>query len=79
MNKKYNFYIILASINFIYILFFFFYIINFSQAFKGAVVDYIGATFMTWLMLQIIPFITCLISALFRYYGIKNENKDYIN
>ena len=75
MNKKYNFYIILASINFIFILFFFLYIINLCQAFKGEVVDYIWATFMTWLMLQIIPFIICLISALFRYYGIKNENK----
>ena len=74
MNKKNAIYIILASINFIFILFFFFYIMNFSQAFKGAAVDYIAATFMTWLMLQIIPFISCIISALFRYYGIKDEN-----
>ena len=72
--KKTTSYIILASINFIFILFFFFYIINFSQAFKGATIDYIGASLITWLMLQIIPFISCLIFALFRHYGIKNQN-----
>ena len=78
MNKFFNdknyFYIVLSSINCVLIIFFFFYIINFSQAYKGGVLDYIGATFMTWLFLQIIPFISCLISALFRYYGLKNQN-----
>ena len=72
-NQKCN-YIIITLINFIFILSFFFYIINFSQAFKGGIIDYIGATFMTWLFLQVFPFISCLISALLRYYGIKNKN-----
>jgi hypothetical protein len=74
MKKKKLFYIIIASINFVFIIFFFFYIINFSEVFRGGIIDYIGATFMTWLLLQIIPFITSLISALFRYYGLKKEN-----
>jgi hypothetical protein len=78
MNSQTSTYIVIATINFIFIVFFFFYIINFSQAFKGAVVDYIAGTFMTWLLLQIIPFISCFISALFRYYGIKNpDNRLY--
>ena len=78
MNKFFNskncFYIILASIKFILIIFFFFYIINFSQAYKGGIIDYVGATFMTWLFLQVIPFISCLIFALFRYYGLKKQD-----
>ena len=78
MNSQTSTYIVIATINFIFIVFFFFYIINFSQAFKGAVVDYIAGTFMTWLLLQIIPFISCFISAPFRYYGIKNpDNRLY--
>ena len=74
IKKKKRLYIIISSINFLFILFFFFYIINFSEAFQGGIIDYIGATFMTWLLLQIIPFISCAISALFRYYGLKNKN-----
>ena len=73
-NSKNCFYIILASIKFILIIFFFFYIINFSQAYKGGIIDYVGATFMTWLFLQVIPFISCLIFALFRYYGLKKQD-----
>ena len=78
MNKffvdKNLFYIILASINFVFLILFFFYIINFSEAFKGGIIDYLGGTFMTWLFLQVIPFISCIISSLFRYYGLKNQN-----
>ena len=78
MNKFFNdkncFYIILAIINFVFMIFFFFYIINFSEAFKGGIIDYLGGTFMTWLFLQVIPFISCIISSLFRYYGLKNQN-----
>ena len=74
MHSKKCLYIIVAFINFIFIIVFYFYIVNFTQAFKGGIIDYIGATFMTWLCLQFIPFISCLISALFRYMGLKNQN-----
>ena len=56
-------------------IFFGFYLINFSQAFKGGVLDYVAGTLITWIFLQVIPFLSCIISALFRYYGIKNKNE----
>ena len=74
MKKKKRLYIIISAINFIFVIFFFFYIINFCHAYKGGIIDYIGESFMTWLLLQVIPFISCLISALFRYYGLKYQN-----
>ena len=55
-------------------LFFAFYIINFSEAFKGGILDYVAGALMTWIFLEGFPFITCFISALFRYYGLKNNN-----
>ena len=73
-NDKNCCFIVIAFINFIFMIFFFFYIVNFSQVFKGGVLDYIGGTFMTWLFLQVAPFISCLISASFRYFGLKKEN-----
>ena len=73
-NRKNLTYIWIVCINFVLLIVFFFYIINFSQAYKGGVVDYVGGTLMTWIFLQIIPFISCLISALFRYYGLKKQN-----
>ena len=73
---KYNiYYIIFASVNFIFVLIFFFYLINFSQAYKGGYIDYLTAAFLTWILLQVFPFITVLISTCFRYYGIKKGYK----
>ena len=78
MNKFFNdkncSFILIAFINFAFMIVFFFYIINFSQAFKGGVLDYVAGTFMTWLFLQVAPFVSCLISASFRYLGLKKEN-----
>ena len=73
-SKKKNF-IIAICINFVLMIFFGFYLINFSQAFKGGVLDYVAGTLITWIFLQVIPFLSCIISALFRYYGIKNKNE----
>ena len=72
-NKNCN-YILIFFINFVFMLFFFFYIMNFSQAYKGGILDYVAATLMTWIFLQVIPFISCLISALLRYLGLKRQN-----
>ena len=74
-NSKNSFFIKIICVNFILMIFFSFYLINFSQAFKGGILDYVAPTFITWILLQIIPFLSCFISALFRYYGIKNKNK----
>ena len=73
---KYNcYYIIIACINFLFMILFFYYLINFSEAYKGGFVDYLTAGFMTWILLQIFPFITCFISTIFRYCGIKCGTK----
>ena len=73
---KYNiYYIIITVINLIFVLVFFYYLINFSQVYKGGYIDYLTAGFMTWILLQIFPFITCLISTCFRVSGIKNGYK----
>ena len=69
---KYNiYYLIIAGINFIFMILFFYYLINFAQAYKGGYIDYITGGFMTWIMLQVFPFITCFISTIFRICGIK--------
>ena len=71
---KYNtYYLIIASINFILMLLFFYYLINFSQVYKGGCIDYITGGFMTWVMLQVFPFITCFISTILRICGIKRK------
>ena len=70
-NCRFN---VIFAVNFILMLFFVFYIINFSEAFKGGILDYVAGSLMTWIFLQVIPFLTCIISALFRYYGLKNNN-----
>ena len=69
---KYNtYYLIITSINFIFMLLFFYYLINFSQVYIGGYIDYITGGFMTWIMLQVFPFITCFISTILRKCGIK--------
>ena len=76
---KYNiYYLIITGINFIFMILFFYYLINFAQAYKGGYIDYITGGFMTWIMLQVFPFITCFISTIFRICGIKcGYNKLY--
>ena len=73
-HEKNRSFILIFFINFILMLFFVFYIINFSEAFKGGILDYVAGALMTWIFLQVFPFITCFISVLFRYYGLKNNN-----
>ena len=75
---RYNrYYLIITSINFIFMILFFYYLINFSQAYKGGYIDYITAGFMTWIMLQIFPFITCFISTIFRFCGLKKGHRKF--
>ena len=53
---------------------FYFYITNFYGVYAGGYIDYLAATFITFLFMQIIPFLICLGFALFRYYGVKKSN-----
>ena len=71
---KYNcYFIIISGINFIFMILFFFYMINFSEVYKGGYIDYITSSLLTWAFLQIFPFITCFVSTIFRYCGIHNK------
>ena len=68
-------YIIFAVINLILMVVFFIYLTNFSNAYSGGALDYIGAGIWTFIMLQILPFISSLIIALLRYYGMKKNSQ----
>jgi hypothetical protein len=67
-------YIIVTSINFAFMIMFYFYIVNFFAVYRGGIVDYLASATWTFIFMQIIPFIICLIFALFRYIGIKKSN-----
>ena len=68
-------YIILVSINFIFMIVFFYCITNFYGVYRGGTIDYIAASLITFIFIQIFPFILCLIFALLRYFGIKKSNE----
>ena len=67
-------YIIFAFINLIFMIVFFVYLTNFSSAYSGGALDYIGAAIWTFIFLQILPFISSLIIATLRHYGMKNKS-----
>ena len=67
-------YIILVSINFALMLVFFYCVTNFYAVYRGGIIDYIAASLITFIFIQIFPFILCLIFSLFRYFGIKKSN-----
>lgn len=52
--------------------------ITFAQVYRGGVLDLIAGALWTFIFLQIIPFLLCLVFALFRYYGIQKINKYYM-
>ena len=68
-------YIVFAVINLILMVVFFIYLTNFSNAYSGGALDYIGAGIWTFIMLQILPFISSLIIATLRYYGMKKSSQ----
>ena len=85
INKVHEIYLILKHERKCYIIFFsigmavmvivFYLLINFNEVFRGGILDLIAGVFWTFIFLQVVPFIYCLIFALIRYYGIKNKNK----
>ena len=68
-------YIIFAFINLVFMIIFFVYLTNFTTAYSGGALDYIGAGVWTFIFLQILPFISSLIITMLRYYGMK-KNKE---
>ena len=66
-------YIIFAFVNLLFMIVFFVYLTNFTNAYSGGALDYIGAGIWTFILLQIFPIVSCLIITLLRYYGIKKN------
>ena len=75
MKKTKKIYLIFFSIGFAIMIIVFFSAINFAGVYIGGELDFIAGFFWTFIFLQIVPFIYCLIFALFRYKGIKNNNE----
>jgi hypothetical protein len=68
-------YIIFSFINLICMIIFFIYLTNFTTAYSGGALDYIGAGIWTFIFLQILPVISSLIISLLRYYGMKKKHE----
>ena len=74
-NKTKVRYIIFAFINLTFMIIFFVYLTNFSNTYSGGAIDYIGAGIWTFIFLQVLPIFSSLITALLRYYGMKNNKE----
>ena len=68
-------YIIFAFINLVFMILFFVYLTNFTTAYSGGALDYIGAGIWTFIFLQILPIFSSLIITFLRYYGMQNEKE----
>ena len=68
-------YIIFFSIFLVVSIAIFYLLINFCEVYRGGILDLIAGFLWTFIFLQIIPFIYCLIFALIRYKAIKNKNE----
>ena len=75
LKRERKWYIIFFSIGMVVMVIIFYLLINFNEVFRGGILDLVAGVFWTFIFLQIIPFIYCLIFALIRYKGIKNKNK----
>ena len=58
-------------IDMVFMILFACYIINFSAVYIGGDLDYISASILTFIFLQVFPFFVCLILTIIRYLGIK--------
>ena len=67
-------YYIFIFLNFALMVIFFIYLTNFSAVYTGGILDFIGAGILTFIFLQIFPFVSSFILSLLRFYGLKNSN-----
>jgi hypothetical protein len=72
IRKKVIIYICVSSF---FMIIFSLYLINYSFAYPGSVLDYVSLFIITFIFLQITPFITSLLICLMRYYSIKKNYK----
>ena len=77
LRKTRNIYIIFFSIGFAVMIIIFYFAITFAEVYIGGVLDFVAGVFWTFIFLQIIPFIYCLIFAYCKYKGIK-DNKEIL-
>ena len=75
MKKAKKKFIIFFSICLAIMILIFYAMINFNEVYHGGILDLIAGVFWTFIFLQIIPFIYCLIFAFIRYLGIKKKNE----
>ena len=79
LRKQRKKYIILSIINFALMLVFYFCITNFYGPYRGGIIDYLAAFLMTFIFMQIFPFVICLVFAVIRHFGIRNSNEKLFN
>ena len=66
--SKYRF---IFAVDVVLMIIFFCYMVNFSAVYVGGDIDYISASILTFIFLQIFPFFICLILTLIKYLGLK--------
>ena len=79
MKKERKKYVIFFSVGFAVIILVGYLMINFNEVYRGGILDLVSGAFWTFIFLQIVPFIYCLIFAGIRYQGIKNRNEKMYN
>ena len=75
MRNEKKRYIIFFAVGFAFMIIVFYLAINFVGVYIGGALDFIAGIFWTFIFLQIIPFVYCLIFSYCRYKGIKDNNE----
>jgi len=75
IKKERKRYIIFFSTCLVGMILIFYLLVNFNEVYRGGILDLIAGVLWTYILLQIIPFVYCLIFAFIRYLGIKKKNE----
>jgi hypothetical protein len=79
MRKIKLLFIIFSVINLVLNLVFSSYLISFNSVYNKSNADFLIPSFITFILLQIFPFISSLIIASIAYFAFKKDNKKHIN
>ena len=79
MSKIKSLFITFFVINFVLLIILGTYLIGFNMVYKGSESDFLIPTLITFILLQILPFIISIIITLLWYNGLKKENKTLVN
>ena len=72
-------FILFFFLNFILIIIFCLFLLGFNIINSNSETDFLIPSLVTFLLLQIIPFLTNIIITIIMYFGLKNDNKKMIN